>query len=101
MTIIKIDPWEQKVSLGKIESLDNNDENNIEDLLKNSENVVSIEEDLKIVTYPMFNKEKKFFYYISQRGNIVRTFMFKGLGIVIGNVNEKKVEEIKDNIVWH
>jgi hypothetical protein len=101
MTIIKIDPWEKEVKLGKIEPLDDNDENTIEDLIKNSENVVSVEEDLKIITYPMFNERKKFFYYITQKGNIVKIFTFKGIGIVIGNVSKERVEEIKDNIVWH
>lgn len=104
MTIIKIDPWKKEVKLGKIEPLDDNDENTIEDLIKNSENIVSVEEDLKIITYPMFDKEPSFFYYITtinKDKKIVRVFSFKGIGIAIGNVNKERIEEIKNKIIWH
>ena len=98
MNVIVIDPWNKEVRLAKLESLDGQDNEFIENLPSKA---IPVEDDLKIASYPIIGKEKHFFYYITQKGDIAKILPFEGMGIVFGNVSEKRVEEVKDSIVWH
>jgi len=96
MKIIQINPYEKSIKLAKLESLDN-EKNFIDDLLKDA---VEIEENLKIVAYPMFEKGNRFFYYLKQTGNKLKPIPFNGIGLVFGEINEEILKEVKENIMW-
>ena len=96
MKVIQIDPYEKSIKIAKLESL-NNETNFIDDLLKDA---VKVEENLKIVAYPMLDKGKKFFYYLKQSGDTLKTIPFNGIGVMFGDINEEILEKIKENIMW-
>jgi len=98
MKVINIDPWNKEIKMAKMESLSDNDDEFMNKLVKDA---IEIDKNLKIVAYPVVDKEKHFFYIIKQFGNKVRVFAFEGMGIVFGDVNEEMVEKLEESVVWH
>ena len=97
MKVIQINPYEKSIKIVKLESLDN-EKNFIDDLLNDA---VEVEENLKIVAYPMPEKGPRIFYYLKQIGDdILKTYPFYGIGLAFGNINEEVLEEVKENIMW-
>jgi len=97
MNVIKINPYEKSIKIVKLESL-NNEKKFIEDLLSDA---AEVEENLKIVAYPMSEKGPRIFYYLKQIGeDILKTYPFYGIGLAFGDINEKMLEKFKENIMW-
>ena len=97
MKVINIDPWNKEIKMAKMESLSDNDEF----ITKLFEDAVEIDKNLKIAAYPVLDKDKHFFYIIRQFGDIARVYVFEGMGIVFGDVDEKLVKELEESVVWH
>jgi len=98
MKVINIDPLNKEIKMAKMESLSDNDNDFMKKLF---EDAIEIDKNLKIVAYPVMDKEKHFFYIIRQFGDRVRVYVFEGMGIVFGDIDENAVKELEESVVWH